>query len=70
MTTALEELGYDVEGWKGIAAFCGFSETTVNRRARDEDNPLPARKVFGQICAKSGELRDWLRRHVTSPDIK
>lgn len=60
MSTAFEQLGLDLEGWKSIAAHLGLSERTARSLRRREDNPLPVRTFNGRIWASSAELTAWL----------
>lgn len=62
--TDMKVPGFDLDGWKEIAALVGCSEATAKRYASDRSLPV-TRLTNGRVVAKSGEVRAWVSRQAT-----
>ncbi len=68
--TALQQLGYDLEGYKEISSFAGIAVGTIWREMKRDRNPFPVRKFAGRVYAKSSEVLEWTEKSMGKPGRK
>lgn len=57
-------IGYDVNGWKGVADVMDKSEGWCRERAAQDEDPLPVKRLGREVHARRVDLLEWLRRQM------
>jgi hypothetical protein len=57
-------IGFNLQGWKSIAAHVGKSEAWCRERSQRETDPLPISRLEREVYARRDDVTQWLERQM------